>query len=157
MNTTKTNKLYESFPALYRERTMTLAQSQMPWGFQCGDGWFNIVWELSEKLNSLALRDDSVEGSLRVNEVRAEEGQLVVGLTNAAPDARDVVEHAQIKSQFTCELCGHAPSYLRKHPDFYQRVVCGRCMKKGKKRSYNKNLKRRSQTFSFSDVVVEKR
>jgi len=157
MNTTKTNKLYESFPALYCERTMTLAQSQMPWGFQCGDGWFNIVWELSEKLDGIASREGSEECPLRVNEVRAENGQLVVGLTNAAPEARDVVEHAQIKSQFTCELCGHAPSYLRKHPDFYQRVVCGRCIKKGKKRSYNKNLKRRAQSFSFSDVVVEKR
>ena len=34
MNSHKTIELYEKFPHLYRERTVTLDSSQMRWGFQ---------------------------------------------------------------------------------------------------------------------------
>lgn len=43
-------KLVKNFPLLYGGND-TLASSVCTfWGFSCGDGWFDIIWELSSKL-----------------------------------------------------------------------------------------------------------
>ena len=149
MKTSKTTRLYDSFPTLYRERTMTLAQSQMAWGFQCDDGWYDLVWDLSEQLSS--------DPSLAVNEIRADKGELLVSLTNPSPEATDAVEHTRLKSKFTCELCGHAPAYLLTHPDFRDKVVCGHCMRRGKRRPHNKNFKSRLHGNPPAEVIIRKR
>ena len=48
--------LCEAFPRLYRERHASVMESSMGWGFLCGDGWFEIVWELSRAIAEHAAR-----------------------------------------------------------------------------------------------------
>ena len=55
MNKKNTELLWETFPNLYRGRNLSLVQSLIPFGFECGDGWFSIIWDLSEKLEKLIL------------------------------------------------------------------------------------------------------
>jgi hypothetical protein len=40
-------KLVERFPVLYQDRNSPMTQTCMCWGFDCGDGWFEIIWQLS--------------------------------------------------------------------------------------------------------------
>jgi hypothetical protein len=46
-------KLVKRFPVLYQDRYSPMSQTCMCWGFECGDGWFDIIWQLS-----LALEDE---------------------------------------------------------------------------------------------------
>lgn len=46
-------KLFDTFPLLYGDRTKSMQVTCMCWGIDCGDGWFDILWELSEKLEPL--------------------------------------------------------------------------------------------------------
>ncbi len=39
-------RLRDAFPALY--------QQDLPFGFECGDGWFDVLRDLSEKLQAAA-------------------------------------------------------------------------------------------------------
>ena len=41
------DKLCRRFPVLYQDRRSPMAQTCMCWGFDCGDGWFEILWQLS--------------------------------------------------------------------------------------------------------------
>lgn len=45
-------KLVKDFPDLYRDRNAPMTQTALCWGFEIGDGWFNIVYELSEFIQS---------------------------------------------------------------------------------------------------------
>ena len=54
MDSHKTNELYEKFPHLYRERTAPLESSRMGWGFQCENGWYKIIYEMSKKIEKLS-------------------------------------------------------------------------------------------------------
>lgn len=46
MNPDNTVKLLNAYPLLYRELR--------EWGFECGDGWFDLVWQLSADIESAA-------------------------------------------------------------------------------------------------------
>lgn len=37
------SKLCETYPYMFRERHMSMTQTCMCWGFECGDGWYNII------------------------------------------------------------------------------------------------------------------
>lgn len=39
--------LVKRFPVLYQDRRSPMTQTCMCWGFDCGDGWFEIIWQLS--------------------------------------------------------------------------------------------------------------
>jgi hypothetical protein len=46
MSPDKERRLREAFPALYRR--------VLPFGFECGDGWFDLLWTLSDTLQAEA-------------------------------------------------------------------------------------------------------
>ena len=50
MNKELTLRLYADFPTLYQGRTKPQTESSMCWGFECGDGWYPLLQELSEQL-----------------------------------------------------------------------------------------------------------
>jgi hypothetical protein len=50
MNEQNTRKLYSDFPLLYRDRETTLMQ----WGFNCHDGWFALIYQLSAEIEKAA-------------------------------------------------------------------------------------------------------
>ena len=55
MNKENTLKLVKRFPVLYQDFYSDMTQTCMCWGFDHGDGWFDIIWQLSlgieEELN----------------------------------------------------------------------------------------------------------
>jgi hypothetical protein len=61
-------KLVNNFPLLYSDRHASMQDTCMCWGFDCGDGWFDIIWDLSSKLEPLIqkLVDDNPKLSCAV-------------------------------------------------------------------------------------------
>lgn len=53
MNAENTKKLLKRFPHLYYQYYWPMTHTCMCWGFDCGDGWFDIIWQLS-----LAIEDE---------------------------------------------------------------------------------------------------
>ena len=43
MNQELTNKLYEKYPKIFRQKDLSMQETLMCWGFECGDGWYNII------------------------------------------------------------------------------------------------------------------
>ncbi|MBI2449665.1 hypothetical protein HYV49_05205 [Candidatus Pacearchaeota archaeon] len=52
MNQKLTKKLWETFPLLYRDNDKPITQTLVPFGFP-EKGWYNLIYELSSKLESL--------------------------------------------------------------------------------------------------------
>src|SRR6266403_891692 len=47
MNHELTQRLVQRFPVLYQDYTSPMSQTCMCWGFDHGNGWFEIIWQLS--------------------------------------------------------------------------------------------------------------
>ena len=89
--------LCETFPKLYSKRKASMTQSCMSWGFDCGDGWFLILWQLSEQLEKL--------GCVAA-QVKEKFGTLRFYLEGHLAGAEELITEAERLSTVTCEQCG---------------------------------------------------
>tara|TARA_Y100000310_G_scaffold28577_1_gene27191 strand:- start:545 stop:1012 length:468 start_codon:yes stop_codon:yes gene_type:complete len=144
MNSHKTNELYQRFPHLYRERRAPLASSKMGWGFQCEEGWYKIIYEMSKKIEKIS---NDTEYAPAITEVsKNEDGTLYVEARNLTPPVADIINASRDRSRLTCELCSYSPAFLRgkDHPlEGY--IACGRCVTRERphaKRQSNKHKKK---------------
>ena len=55
MNEKHAMRLNSNFPVLYRDKDRSKLESAMYWGFQCGDGWFQLIYDLSVAIEAKAL------------------------------------------------------------------------------------------------------
>jgi hypothetical protein len=53
MNRDNTEKLIKAFPLLYSGHKRSIQESLIPFGFEHDDGWFDIIWRLSSKIEPL--------------------------------------------------------------------------------------------------------
>lgn len=89
-------------PTIYRDLKPCSADDQR---FECGDGWFQIIDELSGKLEA----ESSTQGAdkLAVVQVKEKLGELRIYFRGTVSSrARDWISGAERESQSTCELCG---------------------------------------------------
>ena len=88
-------KLCEAFPNLYRDRHGDKTQTNMRWGFP-GDGWFDLLWECSEKIEAEILKmPEAKRKECRAAQVKEKFGTLrfymYSGSDGAIEDRKSVV------------------------------------------------------------------
>jgi len=104
MNKENTEKLFNDFPELYGQKDLPINQTNMCWGFECGDGWFDIIYQLSEKI--------SAHHNIQATQVKEKFGTLRF-YTNYHDDAVEaMIAEAERKSEVTCDVCGQ-PGEMR--------------------------------------------
>jgi len=123
--------LVERFPVLFQEYGKDPRQSLMAFGVECGDGWYDILYKLFEKL-------EKCEG-LYLAQVKEKFGGLrvYVGFTQDANEcisdsetAYEAIDEAEIASTSTCERCGK-PGTIN-NENFWLSTRCPECLKKEK-------------------------
>jgi hypothetical protein len=149
MNITNKQKLYADFPRLYRDASNE--RSCMKWGFQCNDGWFDLLYKLSadieaeartlgidpdsdawpkaidvkEKYGTLKFYCDAGEKRNHLDLVPEVTGQIIsLRPMPNVPSIRALIKSAEKASASICECCG-CPSKLR--TDEWWRVTCDKC------------------------------
>ena len=78
----------------------------MSFGFECGDGWFNLIYELSKKIES---RNDKIEDPndyFIALQVKEKYGSLRFYLNTFDKEVDRWLGEAEIESESTCENCG---------------------------------------------------
>lgn len=131
MNERLTKMLFMQFPRLYRqpkEGDTTL----MNWGFSHGDGWFEIVRDISQAIEDKARRmgiDPMSEDWPRAVQVKEKFGTLSFYLRAPETAEGEKSFHAAVaeiasRSQNTCERCGK-PGKLRREGWFH--THCDKC------------------------------
>ena len=156
MDSQHTEQLYERFPELYRERAAPLKSSGMAWGFQCGNGWYKIIYEMSQKIQKLSVGGEFAPAITHVS--KYEDGTLYVEARNITPPIQDVITTARETSRLTCEECGYTPAFLRKGKGAEaSHIACGRCVRKKMPPTTRKTKKRNRKPRRAPDVVVVKR
>lgn len=47
------SKLVKKFPSLYQDYNGDMRHTCMHWGFECGNGWFHIIYNLSQDITEI--------------------------------------------------------------------------------------------------------
>ncbi len=106
MNLELTEKLYSAFPRLYRGHHKPPSESSMCWGFQCGDGWYQVLYNLSQELSDYQAAHPDLD--IEATQVKSKFGILRVHLNYRDVTIEQMIEHAQHQASVTCELSGDA-------------------------------------------------
>lgn len=156
MDSHKTNELYEKFSHLYRERGAPLESSKMAWGFQCEDGWYKIIYEMSRQIDKISNDTDHAPAIVEVS--KNEDGTLYVEARNLTPPVADIITGAREQSRLTCELCSYSPAFLRGAANNLEgHIACGRCVGKTEGPRKRKATKRRRKPLRPPDTIIVKR
>lgn len=99
-------KLVKAYPALFRQIDLPMSQTCMCWGVAVGDGWFDVVRQLCQKLTEL-------NQGLQFTQIKEKFGTLRVYLESYSTEAEDIIAWAERMSEVTCEECGN-PGRLNK-------------------------------------------
>jgi len=126
MNPESTSKLLAAFPLLFRN-----LRDQ---SFECGDGWFNFVWQVSAEIEAVAKAEDTpitAEAWPKVGVLKQKFGTLRFQFNGNVSEAIEALSSkAYEQSMLICEQCG-APAELskdRQHGDWVE-ALCGDCRK----------------------------
>jgi len=126
MNPENTEKLLTAYPLLYRE----LRERR----FECEDGWFDLVWQVSAAIESAAQLDGipkTAEAWPSVCILKQKFGELrVQSLYGYSEAIGALVEKARQRSMETCELCG-SPAKCDENRELCRQVetLCDNCRK----------------------------
>lgn len=88
-------------------------QTSMHFGFQHRDGWFDLLWQLCESLETLVVAAEQETGCpFEVLQVKEKFGSLRFHANYSNDAISTVIEAAEVESWHTCEICGQ-PGGLR--------------------------------------------
>jgi len=134
------NKLCERFNFYRPELPMT--ESLMCFGFEHNDGWFNIIWELSEKIENILNKyypDNKKALDLlvdypvfNVTQVKEKFGTLRFyydirsDISEIDNEISEAIKEAELKSSITCEVCGKPGTQTN---NGWIKILCKDCEK----------------------------
>lgn len=107
----------------------TLRTNLMSFGFECGMGWFPLIYELLDKLQAIEDRD---KRGLFLTQVKEKFGELRVYTSYDTDEIFDLIQEYCEKSRSVCEICG-APASLKMTAFRWYRTLCD---KHGKEMGY---------------------
>ena len=121
--------LCEKYPKMMVNRNKDMKETCMCWGFECGDGWFNILDQLmgniqhhidwKEKQRDWAIRFNSTAApedlrpvpdtipQVTLDQVKEKFGTLRFYYTGGDDEISGMVRMAESMSGVTCEGCGN--------------------------------------------------
>jgi hypothetical protein len=138
MNEENTKKLFNSYPILYQDKNMTPQETLICFGFECGDGWFELINQLSlklEELNNNNLPNGSCVVASQVKEKYSTLRFYIHFQGFFSEQEKEYVckeiKEAEKKSSITCEFCG-AENGISRNDFGWLKTLCVNCYKKPK-------------------------
>lgn len=125
-----TKQLLEKYPKLYADYYKPMNETCMCWGFEHGDGWYNLIDELSKELTEISEKHNI---QIIADQVKEKYGGLrfyfsISGECEKAIEdlVYTAVRKAEEKADITCEECGADGAQLN-HRSYWYKTLCPKC------------------------------
>ena len=137
MNKQNTEFLYDKYPEIFRDHNKSMQETCMCWGFECSDGWFNLINKLCSDIYSIMKK----HGILVVaDQVKEKFGGLrfyihIDGDTHQSiyDKVYELIDKAEEKSFRICEVCGAEGEVRGKQ---WLTTRCDKCYDEEEKKKY---------------------
>ena len=118
MNTKNTLYLWNKYPDLFAGRHEPITKSLIPFGFECEDGWFDLIDGLCKQI---------VEASpeTRASQVKEKYGTLRFYVDRYTDKVDNIIQEAEERSSYTCEVCGQLGQLC--HSGLWLKTLCEDC------------------------------
>ena len=119
--------LCERYPKLMVNRNLPMQETCMCWGFDCGDGWFNILDQLMGNIQhhiDWKNKKEEVVAQVTLDQVKEKFGTLRFYYTGGDDVIDGMVRMAESMSGVICEECS-APA--KTHGPGWIRTICEPC------------------------------
>lgn len=129
-------ELCEKYPKIFKNRDGSIMQTCMAWGFECGNGWYNIIDILCSEIQhhvdfkSQNLSEEEKQ-SLQVvaEQVKEKFGTLRFYFYGGDETIEGMVSIAESITRKICEDCGNVGQHRTQK---WHRVTCESCEEKRK-------------------------
>ena len=101
--------LCKVYPKIMVNRDKDMTETCMCWGFECGDGWFQILNQLMGNIQhhiNWQNREKEVVRQVTLDQVKEKFGTLRFYYSGGDDTIRGMVRMAESMSGITCEECG---------------------------------------------------
>jgi hypothetical protein len=119
--------LCEKYPKMMVNRNKNMQETCMCWGFECGDGWYNILDQLMGNIQhhiDWKNRQGEVVAQVTLDQIKEKFGTLRFYYTGGDDTISGMVRMAESMSGVTCEECS-APA--KTHGPGWIRTICEPC------------------------------
>lgn len=105
-------RLFTHFPLLYQDQE----KKNSSFHFECADGWFDLIYHLSEELYPLLEECDSMREEYVIfptaSQIKEKMGFMRFYMHSSTPEMEELIRLAESKSKTTCEMCGK-PGFIQ--------------------------------------------
>ena len=101
--------LCKVYPKIFADRNKPMTETCMCWGFECGDGWFNIINQLCQNIQhhiDWKNKNGEVVPQVVAMQVKEKFGTLRFYVTGGDTITDHLISFAEGMSGVTCEECG---------------------------------------------------
>ena len=118
-------QLFTRFPWTRPDESDTMS-NYTRYQLDCGDGWFQLLWDLFTEIESLYQSRDT-EIQLTIRQVKQKFGSLTVYIQYGLPEVYEIVNRYQKLSETVCEGCAIESSIQQRN--YYFSTLCDPCYK----------------------------
>jgi len=113
--------LCKKYPKMMVNRLKPMMETCMCWGFECGDGWYNILNQLMGNIQhhiDWKNKNSEVVAQVTLDQVKEKFGTLRFYYTGGDDEISGMVRMAESMSGVMCEECSapaetHGPGWIR--------------------------------------------
>lgn len=98
------DKLVRKYPKIFAQKDLPPSQSLMCFGFECGDGWYNIIDNLCGCIQSYV--DANTRTQVEAVQVKEKYGTLSFYISSGDDTVYGMIWLAEYMSGRICEQCG---------------------------------------------------
>jgi len=178
MNRENTEKLFNDFPEFFDDRKKGLMVSLMGFGFECGDGWYDLIYNLCKDIKKWYMTHESrhydeeyekyetkkgIQPHFQVQQVKEKFGGLRFYISPAPQEIHDMIHIAEGRSYYICEMCGKSclTSTPEDYKSFYRdelawiQTLCDECLyeKMGDNKDYISDWQKEHNAPFVEEVV----
>jgi hypothetical protein len=106
----------------------TLQNNLMAFGLECDQGWYPLIEELFDKMQSL-VDNNSDYSDMEIVQVKEKYGELRVYIMPDYDALDDLIDEYTKKSIHICEVCGK-PGTLQDIGGHWYKTICQECLSK---------------------------
>lgn len=97
--------LCAQYPKLFAQRMHRPRDTAMCWGFECGDGWFNVIDNLCKEIQEYLDNNPHIE-QIHAVQVKEKYGGLRFYLDFSTEEIDKMIRKAEVEASKTCDVCG---------------------------------------------------
>lgn len=118
-------KIMKDFPWFEARNVWTNEKCGFPMPCSCGDGWFDLIYNICKELQEYYKSIGANINELRILQIKEKWGTLSFYIGNYYGEANKIIEKYKKISEITCECCGAEGTI--KHRGSWLRTLCNKC------------------------------